>query len=116
MFSGSTKNAYRMSRWQSWGSATQHPPFAGSGSHLLQPPDLLLFLLQAEPSLFMLHLQLLPPLGHLPHMLKHKTVGEGQSFPTPPFPQQTEDRGASATACSLLKQKSKLEAAEAGSP
>lgn len=38
---------------------------------LLQPPDLLLLLLQAEPSLLMLHLQLLPPLGHLPHMLQH---------------------------------------------
>lgn len=40
--------------------------------HLLQPLDFLLLLLQAQPSLLMLHLQLLPPLGHLPHVLEHR--------------------------------------------
>lgn len=47
--------------------------------HLLQPPDLLLLLPKAKPSLFMFHLQLLPPLGHLPHVLKDKTWSQGQS-------------------------------------
>lgn len=60
------------------------PPFPHPCPHLLQPPDLLLLLLQADPSLLMLHLKLLPPLGHLPHVLKHKTLGQGQS-PAPPF-------------------------------
>lgn len=60
------------------------PPFPRPCPHLLQPPDLLLLLLQAEPSLLVLHLELLPPLGHLPHVLQHKTLGQGQS-PAPPF-------------------------------
>lgn len=57
------------------------PPFCRPRRrpHLLQPPDLLPLLLQAEPSLLMFHLQLLPPLGHLPHVLKRKSLRQGPS-------------------------------------
>lgn len=59
------------------------PPLPPRCPHLLQPPDFLLLLPQAEPSLLMLHLELLPPLGHLPHVLKHKTLGQGHSLAPP---------------------------------
>lgn len=83
------------------------PP--SSRAHLLQPPDLLLLLLQAEPGLLMLHLQPLPPLGRLPHVLEHKSLGQGR--PAPPFP-QLEGEGASDPMCSrnpLLRRKPRPE-------
>lgn len=85
-------------------------------AHLLQPPDLLLLLLQAKPRLLMLHLQLLPPLGHLPHVLKHKSPCQGPS-PAPLFLQKMQDEGASDTVCStysLSKRKLRLEKGRAG--
>lgn len=72
---------------------SQHYQLPSLLPHLLQPPDLLLLLPKAEPSLFMLHLQLLPPLGHLPHVLKHKT----QSRPEPPH---HHPRGRAKMICS----------------
>ena len=62
-----------------WQPPPFHPPLPGRRPHLLQPPDLLPLLLQAEPSLLMFHLQLLPPLGHLPHVLKRKSLRQGPS-------------------------------------
>ena len=62
-----------------WQPPALSAPAPGCRPHLLQPPDLLPLFLQAEPSLLMFHLQLLPPLGHLPHVLKRKSLHQGPS-------------------------------------
>lgn len=58
----------------------------------------------------MLHLQLLPPLGHLPHVLKHKT-GSRPELPTPPCHGRPKvGRVSSTTACFREKKILRLEA------
>lgn len=41
-------------------------------TYLLQPPDLLLLLLQDKQCFLVLHFQLLPPLSQISHVLQEK--------------------------------------------